>query len=350
MSFFADLFSGKKEEKSVVLIEIGTSSVAGAYARYAENGLPAILYTRRLPIEMHSGESQEKAMLRALQVLGDTLIREGAPLLCQVAGSGSADAIIVAIDSPWQATLVRTEQFEDEQPFIFTRSLVEAKLKESAVATEGKVLVDESIIGTILNGYETRNPYGKEARRATIVVLTSFIDKHAAESITSVLRGIFHTKHIEPIAGPSLRYQALQKAFPHERDALILDATGPYTSIALMHKSFVVSISEIQVSGADTTESWLERIEANLAELARHYPLPRTIFVLAREEEAASLRDILDTAHMGKLWLSDNPPRIVSVLASHLSGLVRQTAPTSPDLLLLLMALYVQYASLEKEL
>ncbi len=350
MSFLTNLFHREGKGKQIVLIDIGTSSVAGAYALYKERELPVVLYTRRLPIEKHMNESQDRAMVRALKILGDTLIREGAPVLVRVTGNGSVDNILVSVDAPWQKTSVRTEQFEQEKPFIFTKSLITAALEKSSVTTLGKMRTDESIIGTILNGYETREPYGKKVHRASVIVLTSRIDEHITKSITSTLRSVYHTTHITSIAGSSLRYQAMQKAFPHERDALILDATGPITSIALVRRGLLVSITEIEVSDADTAHLWVERVENELADLAKQYPLPRTIFLLARESTEISLRETLNAANLGKLWLSDNPPKIVSVLASHLGGLVRQVTDAFPDLLLLLMALYYSHRSSKEEI
>ena len=349
MSFIADLFSGKKKGTSVVLIDIGITSVAGAYARYAEGEPPALLYTRRFPIEVRADEPREEAMTRALITLGNTLVREGAPILARTTGSGNADAILVSIDAPWQETSIRTQMFEQRESFIFTKNLVAETLERTRVTTPGKTLADESIIGTILNGYESRDPYGKEVHRAAVIVLTSLIDAKVAESVAKTLQSIYHTTDILTIAGSSLRYQAMQKAFPHERDALILDATGPLTSIALIRKGLFVSITEVKVSDADTIGSWVGHIGDELAELAKHFPLPRTIFLLAREPEVSDLREALDSASLGELWLSDNPPKIISVLASHITGLVRQSAAATPDLLLLLIAIYYQ-ARHEREL
>lgn len=342
MSLIADLFGNKGKGESVVLVDVNANSVAGAYAHYIEGKPPVIVYTRRLPIESHANESREAAMLRALQILGETLVREGAPALARATGSGSAREIIVSVDAPWEETSMRTESFEDDHSFLFTRNLVAAKLKETATQAEGKKLVDESIVGSILNGYETRNPYGKEARRASIIILTSSLDEAVAERVITILRGVFHASHVRPIAGSSLRFQAMQKAFPHERDALILDATGPFASIALVRKGIVVSISGVNVSRASTTESWIRHVEGELAELAQHYPLPRTIFLLAREAETAALRETLDAANLGKLWLSDNPPKIVSVFADHIAPLVQHASSAPPDLILLFMAIYYQ--------
>ena len=252
MNFFVNLFRSKRAE-SVVLIDIGGSSVAGAYAHYKENQPPALLYTRRVPIELREGEAHERAMLRALKVLGDILIREGAPTLARATGEGTVDLILVSVDAPWQETSVRTENFERETPFVFTKSMVAKTLEKNHIVVPEKLLGDESIIGTILNGYETTDPYGKKVHRASLVILTSLIDKNIAEGILSIIQSLYHTKRILPIAGSSLRYQVMRSVFPHERDALILDATGPLTSIMLVRKGLFMAVSaEIADNATDT--------------------------------------------------------------------------------------------------
>jgi len=348
MSFPENPFRDKKKSESVVLIDIGADSVAGAYAYYVSNEQPVLLYTQRLPIDAREGESPERAMLRALQALGDVLIREGAPTLLRATGSGSANMVLVSVDAPWQETSVRTEHLEQKTPFIFDKSLVTEALKNTSSVPPGKALADESIIGTILNGYETRDPYGKEVHRASIVILTSLIDENVVEGIRLTLRSLYHTKNMVYIAGASLRYQAMRIAFPHEHDVLILDAIGPLVSISLVRRNLLVAVTEVPSHTIDATTR-VQKVTDELAELAGRFPLPRTIFLLARELEAASLQETLCQADLGKLWLSDNPPKIVSVRGSHITGLVRQTT-TPPDLSLLLMVLFYQYRTVMEKM
>ncbi|MBI5405449.1 hypothetical protein HY972_00205 [Candidatus Kaiserbacteria bacterium] len=343
MNLFSGFFRKGKKRESVVLVDIGAASVAGAYARFTEGELPILLYTRRLPVEPREGEPQERAMLRALKILGDTLIREGAPALMRHTGSGRSDLILASIDAPWQKTTVRTERFEQKMPFLFTKSLASEIVKKTSVTVPRKILADETVIGTILNGYRTNSPYGKRAHRATLIILTSLIDESIADHIVSVLRSVYHTKRILPIAGSSLRYQAMHAAFPHERDALIIDATGPQTSLALIRRG--LSVSVLEAANTHDTDSWTRNVIDELAELAKRYPLPRTIFLLAREPEITVLREKLDAANLGKIWLSDTPPHTVSVLASHIGGLVHQATTAPADLPLLLMALFYQHSA-----
>ncbi len=327
----------RKYAASVVLVDIASDSVAGAYVRYEEGEKPALIYTRRVPIEVREDEAHERAMLRALKILGDILIHEGAPALARVTGSGSIENIFVAIDAPWQETRVRTERFEQKEPFVFNRNIVAEILEKNAVEA-GKLATDESIIGTMLNGYETSDPYGKRAHRATIVILTSLIEEKIARGIASVFRSLYHTRRIATISSNSLRYQVLRARFPHEHDALVLDATKSYTSSVLIRKGLFVAVSEI---GAGTEEeSWVHAVKDEFADIAKQYPLPRTILLLSRESDASVLRERLDSANLGSLWLSDNPPAVVPVLTSQFSDSVRHVTTAAPDLSLLLMTLY----------
>lgn len=339
MSFFEKIFHKNKKGESVIVIDIGANGVAGAYVRYDEGELPTILYSRTLPIELRVSEPREESMLRALTVLSSVLLKEGAPALTRHTGSGRADIILVSVDAPWQKTSVHTELFEEKEPFTFTKNLIAKRLEETNVAPEAQMIADESIIGTILNGYETRSPYGKKASRASVVVLTSLIERTVASSIVTLLRSVFHTTSILPIAGSSVRYQAMRLVFPHEENAIILDATGgSLVSVALVRKGLFSTLVQLEAPGEG--RDWLESVMSELGEIARSFPLPRTIFLLAREPEIFTLREEIEKADFGSLWLSDNPPKVVSVLRNHLSGTVRQLANEPADIILLLMTLY----------
>lgn len=269
-------------------------------------------------------------MLRSFDVLGEALIREGAPALARAVGSGSIKEILVSFDSPWQKISMRTEYLEQETPFVFTRALVDALLEKTRGKALLKPFVGERVVGTVLNGYGAREPYGEKARCAEVIILSSTIDTSVAEPVVSALCGIYHTERIAPLAAFSLRYQAMRQAFPHERDALIIDAIGRATSVALVRKGLLAALADVPDA----------RTGGALAELAKRYPLPRMIFLLAREPDIASLRANLEPANLGGLWLSDNPPKLVSVLTSALGAHVRQSSASSPDLMLALMTLY----------
>lgn len=344
---FTELFGSKKKSESVVLIDLGTKSVAGAYVHFAQGKTPTILYTRRLPVELRENEPTERAMLRALQILGATLVREGAPVLLRTTGSGTAQSIFVSLDAPWQKTLVRTDYFSQESPFVFSKEFVTTILEQDETKVPNMVLADQSVIGITLNGYFTRNPYGKKATQASVSVLTSYIDESIAKNVLAVLQSVYHNRHIIPISGNSLRYQTIQRIFPHERDALILDATNPFTSVALLRKGLLVTM--VEMSASDPIDSWIHTVERQLTQIGEEYPLPRTIFLLAKESDMASFKEAFGTINTNRFWFTENPPNLIGVVASHVNTLVHQVATTSPDIQLLLMAIFRQTIALDGE-
>ncbi|MFA6502631.1 MAG: hypothetical protein WCT45_00020 [Candidatus Paceibacterota bacterium] len=343
MSFLENFFPTKKVAESVVLIDVGEESVAGAYARCERGKTPVIVYTRSVPIRRRQLESLDIAMLRALRALGDRLVREGAPALARATGSGAISRVLVSVDAPWQESTIRTEHFEDSGPFVCTRELAERRLgdmREAVGEMLDMTLTDQSIVGAVLNGYETREPYDKKASRASLTVLSSLVIRDIAESITTLLEGLYHTKDVELISGSSLRYQVMSRLFPHERDALIVDATASsLTSVGLMRKGVLAAL--LQVSVPDDVSGWLTALQGELAEMSKHYALPSMVFLLAREPAAPELRRALETARLGVSRPTKDTPKIVLVTRSNIGGAVRHREAHEADISILFMALYL---------
>jgi len=329
--------------ETVALIDIGANSIAGALARYTDTALPTIVYASRLPIEIQANEEHSAAMLRALEMLGNTLAQEGVPALVRATGRHTINTVLVSIDSPWQETVAHTVPAGNGGGFVFTKKLVTDAVQKVSAPKPGRVFTDVSVIGTILNGYSIRNPYGKRARTALIIVLTSSIDAKAVDGVNLIFERLFTGKRVVIIAGTSLRYQAVRVAFPHEHEALVIDATGPLPEIALIRNNFLVGVSETPESLASAGGVRAEDFMRCFADLAKSYPLPRTIFLLARDSELDAVLKTLDSVNFSTLWFSDTKPKIIPLLTKHLAGLVQQKTTLAPDLPLLLMALYYRY-------
>lgn len=336
------LFERGERARPILLIDFGADSVGGAYALSSADASPTLVYSRRLPVEARRGEGEESAAFRALAVLLDILLREGAPALAREAGRGNADEILVSFDSPWQTAFSRVEHLEQDTPFVFTRALADDLLKKTRDEKLAGPFVAEHIVGVALNGYETRNPYDKRAHRASVVALSSSIGAQVAEKVISAIRGAYHTKRVSPVAAAVLRYESARGAFPHERDALIIDAMGRAVSVALVRRGALAAFAEAAPAEREG-RAGARQAGTALAELSAQYPLPRTIFLLAREPDVAALRAELDPANLGRLWLSNEPPQLVPVGSSALSAFVRHASASSPDLMLALMALYARH-------
>lgn len=335
------LFSRLRRE-SVALVDIGARVVAGACVRYAGSELPVVVYTTRRPIEIKEGEEHAEAMLRALQAVVDALDLEGVAELVRVTGDQSLDAVVVSVDAPWQETEVRVESIVREAPFTYTKALEREVIARVPAAPASRAYTDVSIVGTALNGYTLRDPYGKRAGSAAVTLVTSAMEEEVLGRVRSITGRLTDGARVAIVAGTSLRYQAVRVVFRHEPDLLVVDATGPLPEVALIRKGVLAAVSETPESlAAEGIRA--EDLMRGFADVSRQYPLARTILLLARFDEADLMRITLDQVPFSALWLSDTLPKVLTVLTSHMQGLVRQTTTNPPDLPLLLMSLYYRY-------
>ncbi|MDR3546964.1 MAG: hypothetical protein P4M11_01580 [Candidatus Pacebacteria bacterium] len=360
------LFSKKSEQASVALLDITSSSVGGALVLVAHGSLPTVYYTHRLPIESHEGEDLTSAMLRALDELAATLIRQGAPILRQETKSGRIERVYVSIGAPWQATSVRTQHVNESKPFTFTHAFLTEITRKSSVVREGYRLSGESVIATMLNGYEVQHPFGKKVTRAELIILSSLIEKNAAESIEEVLRKTYHTHALTLTAFAPLAYMVFRDIFPHEKDFLVLDVSGKATDIAFVKRGLLVDVASLPhgttelvhkgqspVTGNDILPSdrltkemdssrkeWLDALTSTLREFSTKNALPRTLFLLAEDASREYLKSLLDSPELRSLWLTDEPLAVIPVLPSQFSSFVRSRGEAGGDVYLSLLAMF----------
>lgn len=327
----------RKRRKTVALIDIAARTVNGACVHYRDKGVPEVVYGRSLPIEIQQHEDHATAMLRALKMLSSSIETDGVAALARITKESSIDDVVVAIDSPWQDTVLRTEHVVKEEDFYYTKSLEDAVVKKVTSEEDWKYS-NSTIVGTILNGYEVSNAYGKKARKATVIVLAAQMDKRLEQGIRKAVVGLSASAEAKLISGAVLRYKAVRQAFPHEHNALIVDATGPLAEVSLIRNGLLAAVSETPEAGV--VHDLNEQCIRGFADLAKQYPLPHTIFLLARFDQVESIQKKVATINFSTSWLSDNAPNLQPVLLSHMNGLVKQKTTTPVDLPILLMALY----------
>lgn len=364
---------GTSKRQSVALIDIGSASVGGAYAHVEPNTPPTIYYTARVPIELRTDEDAASAMLRSLEQLGNILINHGAPELRKETGNAHIDAVIASIAAPWQETSVRVESKQEEKPFTFTKQLLEEMARRNAKEHSERVKSGESVIATILNGYEIANPFGKRAKRADLVILSSTLEEKTSKDIERMLRRIYHTHAITLTAFAPLSYAVLRDLYPHEKDFLILEVNGEATDLAFVKRGLLADVASIPqgtnallkavreghatIAGSGQVidmarnskfaelvdkkeEEWLSGLTGALRGFAERHALPRTLFLLSNTETRGYLERLLDTPTLHSIWLSDEPLSVIPLSPQHLSQYVRTRGAAEGDLFLAMMVLY----------
>jgi hypothetical protein len=376
------LFKATEKPTSFALIDIDSTSVGAALAHIDAKNAAVLYYSVREKIEAKGHETPVDAMIRTIGEVGHELTVSGAPVLRQETGSGSVDKIAVSVGAPWQKTKIRIEALSEKKPFLFTKAVVSEILSKDTVVPDGYTKSNESILATLLNGYETEKPYGKKVTRADIVVLSSLIEKNTSERIEKSLREAYHTHSLTLHAFDSVAYTAFRELYPHEKDFLILDVSGEATDIAFVKRGLLVNITTIPhgindlvrgvmsssvslaqlglaresiqavgnkehttpaVGFRDIEKSWLDLIVEALQDASSKQALPHTIFLLAEPESIGYVQKLLDSTNVHSLWLTDDPLRIISVAPSHFSKVVKVRGDAEPDVFLALLALYSKH-------
>jgi hypothetical protein len=360
---------------SVAIVDISSGSVAGGYISHGKEGTQ-LEYGVRRPVVIQQNEQLALAVLRALSEVDELLIKQGAPILRRATGSGSVGEVLVSIASPWQETMVRIERVDEKKPFLFTRAMMSEVVQKTAETKPDRVSSGESVIATLLNGYETNQPFGKEARLADIVVLSSSIDKTIAQSVETALRRTYHTRKITFAAFAPLAYTVFRDVYPHEKDYLVVDVSGEATDIAFVKHGLLAAVVSMPLgvnhltrslgkntamtddmaehgsgvnlirnatptAGTTTARSeWVAQMLEGLKIFSEEHALPRTIFLLADEQVREYLRRVLDDTALRSLWLSSEPLSIVPVLPTHFLPFIKTGPDVSVDSSLLMLALF----------
>lgn len=368
------LFSfGKKHGRSVALIDIGSASVGGAYAQYRDGEQPVIYYTARVAVEPREGESITDSMLRSLAFLDRLMVEEGAPTLRRETGSGHAEEVLVSVAAPWQETVITTTRIEEKHPFTFTHRHLDFAGRGAPIGKD-KVRSGRTVIASILNGYETSNPFGKRATRADLIVLTSTIDRVALRLIQNALRKTFHTHAITVTAFAPVSYAVFRDLYPHQKDFIVLDVSGTGSDVAFVKRGLLADTHAIPYGlhdlsralrqagqrahlGADDIidpsanqsfakeaesirEVWLESLREAFAAFSKNQALPRTVFLLADQDSRDYLKRLLEESKLRTLWLSDEPLTVLALSPANLAPFVKTRGLGEGDLFLAVLALF----------
>lgn len=368
MSFFGS----RPKAQSVLLIDIASSSIAGAYARVVKGGPAIVFYSTRLQIPEGSGPASSTHMLRTLDALLLDLQKNGAPLLRRRTGSGSVQDVYVHVGAPWQHTDIRVITFKEEKPFIFSEQYYD-KAKKSIEVPPESFHLEQSIVGTVINGYTTANPLGKKALRAEVIVLDSVMDAELAKLVRASLQSFspFHT--LQFVSLSTLVAHALSYAFPHEKDYWSLRVTESATELFFVKNGFprmyasipsglgafarvakergfqsfpdggnaldVAQNQALDTKLADVARRFTSAIIQRLYEYTNAQALPRTLFLVTDSEAAPFIQKTLDVPDMHALWLSDDPLAVLSLETKHFKGTIGYELGAEEDSLLSLLAL-----------
>ncbi len=376
---------GHRRKSTVVLIDVGSASISGAYACVEKDCHPTIYYSTHVPISLRDDLSPEDAVAQALTKITKDLLTIGAPIVSRYTNKEiHMDRIIISIAAPWQDVRIQTRQKTEKKPFRFTKTVMDDMvMKIFAKTAHGRIITNSMVVSIMLNGYVVTKPFGIKTKEAKMVVLGSYITKEIANCVTDIVTGAFHTDNIEITAFAPIAYSVLCSLYPDEKNMLIIDITGEMTDVVLIKNGLLVDITHTKRglnvlrrsardAGIRTTNSsesfhaiehavlidkdhnaqftariqqaralWLQDIAHILQTLNARYVLPKVIFILVDEDAVLFIKRQFDEEPIfKKIWLSSDPLSVIPLDAKRFSSLVTYKKGSHDDPFLSILALY----------
>lgn len=226
-----------RKEKIAVIFDIGSSSVGGAYVSLVRGAKPKIIASVREEMVFQEDLKFE----RLVSSMQDALERAGRVLHQTHLPFSPEKVFSCSFSSPWYASQTRIASIRMEKPFTVTEHFltdaVEKEVEdfealESPRLGEG-VLMEHEAIQVKLNGYETGNPLGKQAKEAEIAAYMSIVPEKVFSLAKETMGRMFHSPHLRLHSFPFIAFVVIRDLF-HEESFLYLDISGEVTDITLV--------------------------------------------------------------------------------------------------------------------
>jgi hypothetical protein len=293
--------------------------------------LPKVLFAHReyLKVTDYSDtESRIRALKNALFTASLEYAQGGMAALREHDPKGRVAEVLFICGAPLAVTSTRFIKIEDETPFLITAEKVKALIAEAERADEeehkaserfkeeGLVLVERSVVHTMVNGYLTSDPYGKKGKELSLAHISGLMPA-ALESLMREIEDkvMPHTHRISHTFALVL-FCVIRDLYPETPHGVLIDISGEATEIMVMQDEVLreslavpygthtflrdvasalgtfpdealghireygdASPESVKLAIASASEAYVKKIEALFADLKTRFVLPHHFFL-----------------------------------------------------------------------
>lgn len=237
------VFSISHREDLVATIDIGSSSVTGALVSYrTENDkkIPTVIFTQTVEMTIPEDINFERFIAEMLRALG--LVSQG----IVTSKLGVPRKIHCFLASPWYSSETHLLSLKKDTPFVFTQkisqnlissevaSFQERQLARYKEAGDKVSIIENHIVHAVLNGYPSKDPYGKKVSEVELSLFLSIASDRVLNDILNTLRKVFHSRHVEFHSFLFAGFTVIRDLLVSESNFLFVDIGGEVTDIALV--------------------------------------------------------------------------------------------------------------------
>ncbi|MEK7134690.1 MAG: hypothetical protein AAB819_03135 [Patescibacteria group bacterium] len=239
-------FGGKEKKELALIIDIGSASVGAAIAVLSREGKPTIFTTIREDMVFQEDldiarfrTSMRDALAKALRTLERLL-----PDVLKKTGGSPPSRVYVTFSSPWHASETRTISSVQDKPFRMTEEILNRIVRRevnsftrtelAARLGEDPSIIEEHVMRIALNGYETREPFGKEAKTLDVGLFLGVISRAILDDVTNETRRVFSAENKSFHSFPFVAFAVVRDFLGAPEKFLIVDVGGEVTDVSVV--------------------------------------------------------------------------------------------------------------------
>jgi len=352
-------FGRKEKEELALIIDIGSASVGAAIVRILPNEKPSIIFVAR--DEMVFQEDLNIARFRAgmAHSLSNVLkvLLSHLPKIQEKSKEKSITRAYVTFASPWHASETRTISSEQEKSFRMTREILDRIVRREVESFEragfathiGNDLetIERHVMRIALNGYETNNPFGHEARSLHAGIFLSVISRATLDEVSRIIKSIFFVDNISFHSFPFVAFDVVRGFVDAPERFLVVDIGGEVTDVSVVSDRILLetttfpvgkrtiiravsrslkttadeALSLIRLSSEkrlsnsidgrvgknlfDAGNTWVSSFEAALSQIATRIGIPSTLFLSADDDSLSYFSGLVKRESFTQFTMTD---------------------------------------------
>lgn len=354
------IFSRNKEKNKLILVfNIGSSAVGGAFFEAQNSGIPKIIFSVKEPIKIEEKIETDRFLsstLKSLEIVVKKIYK---------AGLGAPSQVFCVLPSPLYVSQTRIINFKKNTPFVFTEKLADELIKkeiklfeEEYVSkyrqTDNEVRVIElKNIKTMLNGYEISEPLNKKTKELEMDIFISIGEEQVLKKIEDTIGGHFHFKPIKFSSFVLSFFTVVRDMYFKQENFLLVNIGGEMTDISMVKKNtlresasfplgrnFLIRgvaldlgctlseanslISLLKDGHAEESVAkklalilnklrteWLKKFQSSLANLSKDISIPSTIYIAVDKDFIDFFSETIKTEQFSQYTLTESKFEVI---------------------------------------
>lgn len=266
------------EEETVLILDIGSGSVASGIVILSKKSQPKVVYTSRFPITITEKPKAEKLFSMILDSMNDALAQalHESKMFYTKGAVKKVSHVSCVVTSPWHISQTKVLVVEKPTPFLLSKKYIDDLVRsESGTVKEAAspfidlfkkgslVVIEEKILQTKLNGYSTANPYGKTVKTLELSLFASRVPAEVLHSIEDLVHKYFPHLPITFHTSPLVSSSVINDVFFHENNFLLVDVTAEVTDLTLVRGGVATETASFPVGRNTLVRALMENAGIN---------------------------------------------------------------------------------------